>query len=122
PADRVSDLARRASAEARAVLRHQRHPAESLRRPGPPGARAPLTGPSVNILAFDEELRFGPHPATLHNLSIGPVDDLAVAVHASYGEGGMHVDLLGNPRLYSQEELTRHHQRLCRVVEAFADD
>ncbi|NEE33739.1 hypothetical protein G3M53_50875, partial [Streptomyces sp. SID7982] len=31
PADRVTDLARRASAEARSVLRHQRRPAEALR-------------------------------------------------------------------------------------------
>ncbi|MFE4451653.1 amino acid adenylation domain-containing protein [Streptomyces sp. NPDC056796] len=123
PADRVADLAKRASAGARAVLRHQRHPSESLRhRLGTAGSRTPLTGPSVNILAFDEALRFGPHTATLHNLSIGPVEDMAVAVHASYTGGGMHVDLLGNPDLYARRELADHHARLCRVVEAFADD
>ncbi|MEU0126383.1 amino acid adenylation domain-containing protein [Streptomyces sp. NPDC006289] len=123
PADRVADLAKRASAGARDVLRHQRHPSESLRHQlGTAGDRTPLTGPSVNILAFDESLRFGPHTATLHNLSIGPVEDLAVAVHASYADGGMHVDLLGNPDLYTQRELADHHARFCRVVEAFAGD
>ncbi|MFD4024544.1 amino acid adenylation domain-containing protein [Streptomyces sp. NPDC058576] len=123
PADRVSDLARRASGEARSVLRHQRRPAEALRhQQGLTGTRTSLTGPSVNILAFDDALRFGPHPATLHNLSIGPVDDLAVAVHASYGDGGMHVDLLGNAGHYGQQDLVGPHERLCRVLDAFVED
>ncbi|MFJ8752450.1 amino acid adenylation domain-containing protein [Streptomyces sp. NPDC102441] len=123
PADRVADLAKRASAGARDVLRHQRRPSESLRHQlGLTGSRTPLTGPSVNILAFDDGLRFGAGHATLHNLSIGPVEDLAVAVHASYADGGMHVDLLGNPGLYTRQELADHHARFCRVVDAFIDD
>lgn len=123
PADRVTDLARRASAEARSVLRHQRRPAEALRHQlGLTGTTTALTGPSVNILAFDDALRFGPHPATLHNLSIGPVEDLAVAVHASFGDGGMHVDLLGNAAHYGQQDLVGPHERLCRVLDAFVAD
>ncbi|MET9768781.1 amino acid adenylation domain-containing protein [Streptomyces sp. NPDC006415] len=123
PADRVTDLARRASAEARSVLRHQRRPAEALRHQlGLTGTRAALTGPSVNILAFDDALRFGPHRATLHNLSIGPVEDLAVAVHASFGDGGMDIDLLGNAQRYGQQDLVGPHQRLCRVLDAFVAD
>ncbi|MDT0429199.1 non-ribosomal peptide synthetase [Streptomyces salyersiae] len=123
PADRVADLAKRASAVARKVLRHQRHPSESLRHQlGLTGSRTPLTGPSVNILAFDDTLRFGPCPATLHNLSIGPVEDLAVAVHASYTGGGTRLDLLGDPGLHTRQELTAQHARLCRVIDAFADD
>ncbi|MEU4178904.1 amino acid adenylation domain-containing protein [Streptomyces sp. NPDC026589] len=123
PADRVADLARRASAEARSVLRHQRRPAEVLRHQlGLTGTTTALTGPSVNILAFDDALRFGPHPATLHNLSIGPVEDLAVAVHASFGDGGMHVDLLGNAARYGQQDLVGPHERLCRVLDAFVED
>ncbi|MET4921372.1 amino acid adenylation domain-containing protein [Streptomyces sp. PSRA5] len=135
PSDRVADVAKRASAEARSVLKHQRYPSESLRRDrrqddGAAGgfdgglgtSRRPLTGPSVNVLAFDDRLLFGPHTATLHNLSIGPVEDLAVAVHASYADGGLRVDLLGNPALYTERELERHHDAFCRLVEAFADD
>ncbi|MFD5200510.1 amino acid adenylation domain-containing protein [Streptomyces sp. NPDC058375] len=123
PADRVADLARRASAEARSVLRHQRRPAEGLRHQlGLTGTTTALTGPSVNILAFDDALRFGPHPATLHNLSIGPVEDLAVAVHASFGDGGIHVDLLGNAARYGRQDLVGPHERLCRVLDAFVED
>ncbi|MEU0163495.1 amino acid adenylation domain-containing protein [Streptomyces sp. NPDC006261] len=123
PSDRVADLARRASAEARSVLRHQRRPAEAIRHQlGLTGTTTALTGPSVNFLAFDDALRFGPHPATLHNLSIGPVEDLAVAVHASFGDGGMHVDLLGNAARYGQQDLVEPHKRLCRILDAFVED
>ncbi|MFF3822826.1 amino acid adenylation domain-containing protein [Streptomyces griseus] len=123
PSDRVSDLARRASAEARSVLRHQRRPAEALRhQSGLTGTRAPLTGPSVNILAFDDTLRFGAHRANLHNLSIGPVEDLAVAVHASFGDGGLDIGLLGNAQLYGRQDLVGPHERLCRVLDAFVAD
>ncbi|MFF1921931.1 amino acid adenylation domain-containing protein, partial [Streptomyces sp. NPDC058221] len=123
PSDRVADVAKRASAEARKVLRHQRYAAEELRHDlGLAGTDVPLSGPSVNILAFDDSLRFGPHPATLHNLSIGPVDDLAVAVHASYADGGLHIDLHGNAARYTPEELAGHHRRLCRLIEDFADE
>ncbi|WP_434593059.1 amino acid adenylation domain-containing protein [Streptomyces sp. A5-4] len=123
PSDRVADVAKRASAQARKVLRHQRYPSESLRRDrGLGGVRDALAGPSVNVLAFDDSLSFGPHAATLHNLSVGPVDDLAVAVHASYADGGLRIDLLGNPARYTPDELAAHHERFCRLVEAFAAD
>ncbi|RII11183.1 Dimodular nonribosomal peptide synthase [Streptomyces sp. YIM 130001] len=123
PADRVADVAKRASAQAREVLRHQRYPSEDLRRDlGLIGTDVPLTGPSVNVLAFDDTLGFGTHHATLHNLSIGPVEDMAIAVHASYADGGMRVDLLGNPGLHTSQELAGHHERLCRLLDAFAED
>ncbi|MFE3739617.1 amino acid adenylation domain-containing protein [Streptomyces sp. NPDC059134] len=121
--DRVADVAKRASAQARRILRHQRFPAESLRSlRGLTGRNEPLTGPSVNVLAFDGTLRFGPGTATLRNLSIGPVADLTVAVHASYADGGFRMDLLGNPALHSRAELAGHQERCRRLIEAFADD
>ncbi|NEE32222.1 hypothetical protein G3M53_43090, partial [Streptomyces sp. SID7982] len=63
-----------------------------------------------------------PHRATLHNLSIGPVEDLAVAVHASFGDGGLDIDLLGNAQRYRQQDLVGPHERLCRVLDAFVAD
>ncbi|KIF78804.1 peptide synthetase [Streptomyces sp. 150FB] len=123
PSDRVADVAKRASAQARKVLRHQRYPSEDLRRDlGIAEVGEPLAGPSVNVLAFDDRLSFGAHTATLHNLSVGPVEDLAVAVHASYADGGLRVDLLGNPARHTRPELVRHHEHLCRLIEAFAAD
>ncbi|MFJ7417225.1 amino acid adenylation domain-containing protein [Streptomyces uncialis] len=123
PSDRVTDVVKRASAQARKVLAHQRYPSESLRHDlGLTGTDIALTGPSVNVLAFDDRLSFGPNRATLHNLSIGPVEDMALAVHASFADGGLHVDLLGNPGLHTPQELAAHHERVCRLIEILADD
>ncbi|MFD5027713.1 amino acid adenylation domain-containing protein [Streptomyces sp. NPDC058373] len=122
PADRVADVAKRASAEARKVLRHQRYPSQELRSDRGLGVGEAQSGPAVNVLAFDDALHFGPHPATLHNLSVGPVEDLVVAVHASYGDGGLRVDLLADPDRYGEAELARHHGAFCRLLEAFAED
>ncbi len=122
PADRVADVARRASAEARQVLRHQRYPAQELRRERGLGVREAQAGPAVNVLAFDDTLSFGPSPATLHNLSVGPVEDLAVAAHASYGDGGLSLDLLGDADRYDEAGLARHHEAFCRMLAAFAED
>ncbi|WP_146057940.1 hypothetical protein, partial [Streptomyces sp. SM9] len=119
PADRVADVARRASAEARQVLRHQRYPAQELRRERGLGVREAQAGPAVNVLAFDDTLSFGPSPATLHNLSVGAVEDLAVAAHASYGDGGLSLDLLGDADRYDEAGLARHHEAFCRMLAAF---
>ncbi|MEU6736828.1 amino acid adenylation domain-containing protein [Streptomyces physcomitrii] len=123
PSDRVADVAKRASAAARKVLRHQRYPTERIRRDQ--GLTSPadrLTGPAVNVMAFDDTLRFGPHTATLHNLSVGPVDDLVVAVHGSFTDGGLRIDVLGNPAVHTRASLEGHHTRLLRLLSAFASD
>ncbi|MEW2546247.1 amino acid adenylation domain-containing protein [Streptomyces sp. NPDC047002] len=123
PSDTAAEVAARASAQAKRVLRHQRYPAERLRRDqGLTGTQRPLVGPSVNVLAFDDALRFGPAVATLHNLSIGPVEDLALAVHASYGDGALGIELLGNPNLHTAAELGAHHERFGRLLDQFVAD
>ncbi|OEV05565.1 non-ribosomal peptide synthetase [Streptomyces oceani] len=121
-ADSTNDLLHRVTGSMRGVLRHQRFPAERLRRlrgllPGDP-----LTGPSVNVLAFDEYLRFGPASGTLHNLSIGPVEDLTLAVHPTAGGTGARVDLLANAELYDDAAAAGHLQRILRLTESMAED
>ncbi|GAA3866337.1 non-ribosomal peptide synthetase [Streptomyces sedi] len=123
PADTVEELLRRTSRQVRTVLRHQRYPAEDLRRDrGLLGRRERLTGPAVNVLAFDDTLAFGPATATLHNLSIGPVEDLVVAAHASFADGGLRLDLLANPELHAREELRAHRDRFLRLLDEFVVD
>ncbi|MCK1797778.1 amino acid adenylation domain-containing protein [Streptomyces sp. XM4193] len=123
PADRVDELLRRTSRQVRTVLRHQRYPAEDLRRDrGLLRRRERLTGPAVNVLAFDDTLAFGPATATLHNLSIGPVEDLVVAAHASFADGGLRLDMLANPDLHTEEQLHAHRGRFLRLLDEFIAD
>ncbi|WP_367125565.1 amino acid adenylation domain-containing protein [Streptomyces phytohabitans] len=123
PADRVDTLLKRTSREIRTVLRHQRYPSEDLRRDRSLLTRRDrLTGPTVNVLAFDDSLAFGTAEATLHNLAIGPVEDFVVAAHASFADGGLRLDVLGNPALHTVDELNLHLDRIRRMIEAFVED
>ncbi|GAB7034767.1 amino acid adenylation domain-containing protein [Streptomyces sp. NPDC021749] len=92
-------------------LRHQRYPAEWLRRARglTAGDRRPF-GPFVNVLPQNPEIRLGPCRAELHNLSTGIVDDLMITVLDSVG-GGLELHLNGNPALYRPEEIQGHLAR-----------
>ncbi len=93
------DLVRQAADATRALLAHQRHRGEELRRDlNWPQDGHRYFGPVVNIMAFGPELRFTGHPTTRHNLSTGPVEDLAVNVYDRADGAGIRVDLDASPR------------------------
>lgn len=115
------DLVRQAARATRELLAHQRFRGEDLRRAldWPQDGRR-FFGPVVNIMAFGPELRFAGHPTTRHNLSTGPVEDLAVNVYDRSDGKGVRVDLDASPEHFTDAGLTAHHQRLLRFVERFA--
>ncbi len=79
PQDTGAELLRRIVLEIREVRRRQRYPQADLRRDlALESADAPLTGPMVNIKAFDTALDFAGLPGTVRNLAAGPVESLAV--------------------------------------------
>ncbi|MFI7400362.1 amino acid adenylation domain-containing protein [Streptomyces sp. NPDC049541] len=117
----AEDLVRRTASATRDLLAHQRYRGEDLRRDqdGPQdGPR--FFGPVVNIMAFGPELRFAGHATTRHNLSTGPVEDLAVNVYDRADGDGIRIDLDAGPDHYTDTELTAHHRRFARFVEHFA--
>ncbi|MFE7275303.1 amino acid adenylation domain-containing protein [Streptomyces sp. NPDC057623] len=115
------DLVRRTATATRDLLAHQRLRGEDLRREldWPQGGRR-FFGPVVNIMAFGPELRFAGHPTTRHNLSTGPIEDLAFNVYDRADGRGIRVDLDASPELYTDAELTAHHRRFTHFVERFA--
>ncbi|WP_062216585.1 non-ribosomal peptide synthetase [Streptomyces sp. NBRC 109706] len=117
----VAELLRHAHRQLRAALRHQRYRYEDLRR----DLRLMeddqrLVGPQVNIMMFNYELSFGPHPSTVHNLSIGPADDLSLVVY-DRGEGGLQIDFDANPDLYSDEKVAEHQRRFLLLLDRLAE-
>ncbi|MBZ6258699.1 amino acid adenylation domain-containing protein [Streptomyces olivaceus] len=122
PAVPVRDLLRQVTTAMRGALRHQRFPVEELRRDLGLGRGDSLVGPAVNVLAFDENLRFGPATGTLHNLSLGPVEDLTLAVHPAPGGAGARVDVLANAALYEGTSAAGHLERILRLTEELAAD
>nr|WP_245600834.1 non-ribosomal peptide synthetase [Streptomyces sulphureus] len=119
--DTAGGLLRRVTEGMRGVLRHQRYPVEELRRERGLLPGQPLTGPAVNVLAFDEDLRFGPASGTLHNLALGPVEDLTLAVHPGAG-GGARVDVLADEALHRPAALAGHLERILDLTESLAAD
>jgi amino acid adenylation domain-containing protein len=122
PGTTFAELVAQTSREVRAALKHQRYRAEDLRRDlGLPRGRR-LHGPTVNILPFDPRTGFGPHDAVMHNLSVGPVDDLSMVIQGISPETGIQVDFDANPLRYSAEESAGHHERFLRLLRgAIAD-
>ncbi|MEU1295849.1 amino acid adenylation domain-containing protein [Streptomyces sp. NPDC005840] len=122
PADSVQDLLRQVTTAMRGALRHQRFPAEEMRRERGLVRGDALVGPSVNVLAFDESLRFGPASGALHNLSLGPVEDLTLAVHPAAGGAGARVDVLADSARYDEVSAAGHLERIVRLTEALVTD
>ena len=77
--DTLRELVGAVGAGVREVLAHSRFRAEELGRElGVADGVAGLTGPTVNVIGYAPDLRFGDATATLHDLWPGPVSDLTV--------------------------------------------
>ncbi|MBE2998654.1 amino acid adenylation domain-containing protein [Nocardiopsis sp. HNM0947] len=118
PGQSLRSLVGQVAVRTREVLRHQRTRYEELRRFVPRGGR--LTGPSVNIMPVGRELTFAGLPATAHNLSVGPVEDMSLVVHGITADQDVRVDLDGSTDLYTRADLDSHQRRLLSAVETLA--
>ncbi|MGW3116948.1 amino acid adenylation domain-containing protein [Streptomyces sp. NPDC001107] len=121
--DGLRDLAARVAEELRAGRPHQRYRYEELRRDLKlVGGRRRLSGPGVNIMPFEYDLRFAGHRSTVHNVSAGPVDDLAVNVYDRAEGAGLRIAVDANPDLYDEADLATHQQGLLALLrEALAE-
>ncbi|MGV9850789.1 condensation domain-containing protein, partial [Streptomyces sp. NPDC003442] len=101
------------------VVRHQRFRGEELvRELGLSGGRQARLGPTLNVVAYVDELRFGESRATPHPLSTGPVNDLKINFYGTAASGrGIRVEFDADPALYDERELAAHQERLVRVLE-----
>ncbi|MDT6983472.1 amino acid adenylation domain-containing protein [Streptomyces lusitanus] len=117
PDDSLRDLAPRVSRELRAGLPHQRYRYEQLRRDLKlVGGRRRLSGPGVNIMPFEYDLKFDGHSSTVHNVSAGPVDDLAVNVYDRGDGTGLRIAVDANPDLYTEGETGAFQEGLLALL------
>ncbi|MEV7152920.1 amino acid adenylation domain-containing protein [Streptomyces sp. NPDC093084] len=123
PDDTLRALVPRVSRELRAGLPHQRYRYEQLRRDLKlVGGRRRLSGPGVNIMPFEYDLKFAGHPSTVHNVSAGPVDDLAVNVYDRGDGTGLRVAVDTNPDLYTRTATAAFQEGLLALLaEVLAD-
>ncbi|XUL85675.1 amino acid adenylation domain-containing protein [Streptomyces galilaeus] len=118
PDDTLRDLATRVSRELRAGLPHQRYRYEQLRRDLKlVGGQRRLSGPGVNIMPFAYDLRFAGHHSTVHNVSAGPVDDLAVNVYDRSDGTGLRIAVDANPDLYEKGAVASFQEGLLALLD-----
>lgn len=117
PSATTVELAAQVSGAVREALAHQRYRYEDLRRDLGDG----LFGWTVNVMSFEDDLCFGGHPATRHNLANGPVDDLSVFVFARPDGRGLQLDLTANPARYREDDLAAHERGLAGLLRAATD-
>ncbi|WP_181799049.1 non-ribosomal peptide synthase/polyketide synthase [Kitasatospora acidiphila] len=120
PETGLAELARQASRTMREGLRHQRYRYEELQRELNLVGGGRLFGPTVNVMAFDYDLRFAGNPVTAHNLSNGSVDDLAFVLYDRQGGAGLQLVVDANPAVYAATEVAGHAQRFARLLESLA--
>ncbi|MET8331998.1 amino acid adenylation domain-containing protein, partial [Streptomyces sp. NPDC005181] len=119
----VSELLRQVTREIRTTLRHQRYRYEDIRRDLKiSDSHSRIFGPTVNIMAFDYDLRFDDHLATTKNLSNGPVDDFSIGVFERSDGNGLEFAFDANPAVYTEDDVVSHGQRFLRFLDAFAAD
>ncbi|WP_299056332.1 non-ribosomal peptide synthetase [uncultured Nocardioides sp.] len=118
----ITDLASQVSGRVRRLLKHQRYRPEDIRADLGLGRDSRLAGPTINILPIEGTLDFGGHAGTLHNLSVGPVDDMSVVVSRAPDGEGLRIDVDVNPDLYDAAALEGHLTRFLVTLEAVARD
>lgn len=97
-------------------MAHHRYRHEVLRRDLKLlGEHKRLFGPIINIMPFNNDLRFGSARGVTYNLGNGPVDDFTINLHDIEGIG-FRMDFDANPSLYSIDELKSHQQRFIHLL------
>ncbi|MFE4358102.1 amino acid adenylation domain-containing protein [Kitasatospora sp. NPDC056800] len=118
----LSGLLQNVSAEMLLGLRHQRYRYEDLRNDlGAGEESSPLVGPHVNLQFFDQDVDLAGCATTIHNLTNGPVDDLAFVFYGDVRRGSGRIDVDGNTELYHRADLRVHGQGLLRLLEQMAE-
>lgn len=117
PATSLADLTGQVARQIAADRAHHRYRYEHLREDlGLTGGRGKLYGPALNIMPFDYGLRFGQHRGVVHNISAGPVEDVAFNVYDRADGTGFQLAVDGNPACYGAEELDRHRRRFVAFL------
>ncbi|OCF88212.1 hypothetical protein AW168_21150 [Nocardia brasiliensis] len=97
--------------------RHQRYRSEQVRRDlGLVGTDRSMYGPSVNIMLFDYDLRFGACTSTVHNVTAGMIDDLVFNLYDRGDGNAPTLYLDGHPGSYTSAELATQLRRFTTFL------
>ncbi len=104
-----------------ATLKRQRYRGDLVRRHmGVAGDDQRPFGPSINVVPYGSEFRFGPCLATMHEISSGPVNDLQITAFET-ATATIGINFTANPLLYSEDELAAHRRRFATLLNGLCD-
>src|SRR3989442_12857328 len=72
-------------------------------------------------MRFNYDFSFAGNNAVAHNLSLGPVEDLSIAVYDRTDGGPLRIDFDANPTFHTAADLADHQQRYLRLLTAICD-
>ncbi|MFC6375525.1 amino acid adenylation domain-containing protein, partial [Nonomuraea thailandensis] len=103
----LRELVSRVAADVDGVLVHQRFRVEEMRRNlALPGGQTMFFGAVINIMRFQQNIRFGDRATTLHHFMSGRVEDVQVVVDSRAGDAGLRVDFDASPAVCDTDEFT----------------
>ncbi|MET4727136.1 non-ribosomal peptide synthetase component F, partial [Lysobacter enzymogenes] len=108
----LTDIAAAAGREIGKTLRHQSYRGKDILQSLGDGGQQWIFGPRINIIPFDFGFSFDGHPAVLHSLSNGPVNDVAITLQGRLGDRGCELHFDVNRELYSAADAQNHLRRL----------
>lgn len=115
-------LIKDAQLEMTGALRHQRYRSDDIRRDAGFDVSSVSFGPTINMVFFDEELRIDGTEMEYRIFTSGILEDLLINLYQASPTAPIVVDLHGNPNLYSQAEINRHHARFMMFLDRFYGD
>ncbi|WP_431896076.1 amino acid adenylation domain-containing protein [Nonomuraea sp. bgisy101] len=117
-----AELVAAVAEEVRRVAAHARYRGEDLARElGRAEGLRSLIGPTVNVMPYHEEIRFGDGGCSIGYLSLGPVSDLSVAVYDRPAGQGLRIDFDADAAVCGPGELAEHERRFLHVLESMAE-
>ena len=118
----LSEIIDQVSCQVQRGLKHQRFPIGDLRRDiGGSFNERSLFAVRINFLRSKHKFSFAGNHGIEHNLSLGPVDDLSIAIYDRADGGPLRVDFDGNPTVHTAPDLAAYGQRYLRLLSAIDD-
>ena len=118
-----TDLAGAGTSDQQRIPRHAPAPALPRRAPAagdPPGRPRTILRAVGELHPVSRSYALGDCRATVHNISIMPVDDLSIVCY-DLEDGGLRFDFDANPALYQECDVAAHRERLGRVLARIAE-
>jgi non-ribosomal peptide synthetase component F len=114
----VAELLSQIAGSVRRGLRHQRYRHEEVLRDLKLVGGRPLCAISVNVMPFEYALPFDDVAARVHNICVGPSEDVRIDLYDHSGAMALDVDV--NPDLHDARETARIIRHYLRVLDWLA--